>query len=858
MKIADPSLTPGAPGLQPRRFGGFVLDPAERRLSLDGKPVPLGARAFDLLVVLVERAGRLVSKNELLTLVWSGLVVEENNLQVQISALRRLLGPGALATIPGRGYRFELPVEGTSASPTGPALRDESPRASAPPGVPNNLPARLPSLYGRESDLDAVVSLLERHAVVTVTGPGGIGKTRLAQAVAAKLAGTMAEDCVDGVWWIELAPVAEPGLVAGTVARTMSLELGVPVNAPATLAAMLATKRLLLVLDNCEHLVGAVAELVDVLRASASGLRILVTSQETLKVAEEHVFRLGALEVPAAGPSPRDMLTGAVALFVARGQAVDPRFELTAGNADAVIDVCRRLDGIPLAIELAAARLPLLGVEGLRTRLNERFSLLTAGSRVVLRRHQTLRATVEWSYGLLSAEQQTVFRRLGVFAGSFALQAAQEVVEDASIDRWAALDHLGALVDKSLILAEGEGEPRYRLLETARAYAVERLAEAAETHATLRRHAEVLLRALQRFSAEDAGAMPTAAQLHAAGLEVDNLRAALTLAEEGDPALAIALFGHSWRVWNGAWLLGEGFERGLELRAYLRDDTPRADQARLWLMLANLGLYSNRRDAYEAAMRAAEEFGALGDGASRFDALVKAAIMGVRFCSVDEMARLVAEAESLVTDSATPTQRTRLEFVRHRLFWRLGRFEDALGAAWRQSSIARESGNLLGANYAMSNISAAEAQLGRFDDALAHARQGIVELEVLDARGGSGHCWLCAATALAMMDRAHDALAACRTAYDLLLREQDQRRVLWTLALCAALVGRAADAIRTLGYKDAADAREGVIQENWPRARDKLAGLLKHVPADEHARLMAEGAAMSERDVVRRILGDAA
>ncbi|MFO1302484.1 MAG: winged helix-turn-helix domain-containing protein [Burkholderiales bacterium] len=833
-----------------------MLDPAERRLSLDGKPVPLGARAFDLLVVLVERAGRLVSKNELLTLVWSGLVVEENNLQVQISALRKLLGPGALATIPGRGYRFELPLEGVATSL---AQRESS---SAPPtpvpqsvGVPTNLPARMPSLYGRESDLDALASLLERHAVVTVAGPGGIGKTRLAQAVAANLACTMAADFADGVWWVELAPVSEPALVPGTVARTMSLELGTQANASAALATLLAGKRLLLVLDNGEHVVGAVAELVDVLRANVPGLRILVTSQETLKVAEEHVFRLGALEVPAAGRSPQETLTGAVALFVARGQAVDPRFELTADNADAVIDVCRRLDGIPLAIELAAARLPLLGVEGLRARLNERFNLLTAGSRVVLRRHQTLRATVEWSYSLLSAEQQTVFRRLGVFTGSFTLQAAQAVVGDGAIDRWAALDHLGALVDKSLVLAEGEGEPRYRLLETARAYAVERLAEAGETRATIRRHAEVLLRTLKAFFAEDAAAMPTPAQLHAAGLEVDNLRAALMLAHE-DPALALALFAHSWRVWNGAWLIGEGFERGLELRRCLCETTPQDERARFWLALANLGLYSNRRDAYEAALRAAEEFGELGDDASRFDALVKAATMGIRFCPVDEMARMVAEAESLVTDRATPIQRTRLEFVRHRLFWRLGRFDDALEAAWRQSSIARESGNLLGANYAMSNISAAEAQLGRFEDALAHARQGIAELEALDASGGAGHCWLCAATALAMMDRAQEALAACRTAYDLLLREQDQRRVLVTLAMCAALDGRAADAIRMLGYKDAADAREGVFQDNWTRARDKLEELLKHVPADERARLRAEGAAMAESEVVQRVLGD--
>lgn len=292
---------------------------------------------------------------------------------------------------------------------------------------------------------------------------------------------------------------------------------------------MLAAQRVLLVLDNCEHLTDAVAEFVEVVCAAAPGVRVLATSQETLKTSDEHVYRLGSLAVPTRGGAEAREI-GAVSLFVARAEAVDPRFSLTPENTPAVVEICRRLDGIPLAIELAAARLPLLGVEGLRVRLDERFSVLTAGARTVLRRHQTLRATFEWSHGLLAPEQQTVFRRLGVFAGSFTLEAAQQVVEDGAIDRWSALDHLGALVDKSLVLAEGDGIPRYRLLETARAYSLERLAEAGETPAMMRRHAEALLEQLNVFEREDEVLPARVEGWQAGAAELDNLRAALVWA----------------------------------------------------------------------------------------------------------------------------------------------------------------------------------------------------------------------------------------------------------------------------------------------------------------------------------------
>ena len=319
----------------------------------------------------------------------------------------------------------------------------------------------------------------------------------------------------------------------------------------AVLRSQLASQRALLVLDNCEHLADAVAALVDTVTAGASRVSILVTSQETLRAVDEHVYRLGPLAVPAAADTKTALQSGAVELFQARAQAVDPRFTLTAANLPAVVEICLRLDGIPLAIELAAARLPLLGVEGLRARLHERFNVLTGGARMVLRRHQTLRATLEWSHALLTRDEQTVFRRLAVFAGGFTLEAAQHVASDEGIDPWIALDHLGALVDKSLVLAEGDPIPRYRMLETTRAYGLERLAEAGETQAALRRHAEAVLALLEPFETDDWQWRATGSTVPAARVELDNLRAALDWADTAADGreLVVALAGVSYSVW---------------------------------------------------------------------------------------------------------------------------------------------------------------------------------------------------------------------------------------------------------------------------------------------------------------------
>ncbi len=350
-------------------------------------------------LALTERRERIVSKNELLDVVWPGLVVEENNLQVQIWALRKLLGADVIATIPGRGYKFTAVLEGDR-KPM-PAQAAEGTAPSAPPAArtPTNLPAELP-LYGREADVQAVQRLVHEHRLVTITGAGGIGKTRLGQTVAHALRDSFAQ----GVWLIELAPLADPALVAASVAQVLGHQLRSTSAPLAELVMLLESQRVLLVIDNCEHLVEVVSPLAELLLGEAPGVHMLVTSQEPLRLPDERLYRLGTLGVPGEGEpvnAGQALEHGAVRLFVERTHALDARFVLDERNVQAVIDICGRLDGLALAIEMAAARVPALGVEGVRERLGERLRMLTAGSRIALRRHQTLRAALDWSHGLL-------------------------------------------------------------------------------------------------------------------------------------------------------------------------------------------------------------------------------------------------------------------------------------------------------------------------------------------------------------------------------------------------------------------------------------------------------------------------
>ena len=520
------------------RFGSFELWPQGRRLLKDGARLPVGARAFDVLATLVERRERIVTKDELLDAAWPGVVVEENNLPVQIGQLRKVLGSDTIATIPGRGYRFTAAVANdllAAATPTRTTV-SAPPQGRAATPLLTNLPAAPPQLFGRETAIESVRLLVTAHRLVSVVGAGGIGKSCLVHAVAHSLIGRWP----DGEWTVELAGLEDPRCVPHAVAQALALAL--KSEAPADeLVAAIAQRSVLLVLDNCEHLLDPVAGLVQAILQRAPNVTIVATTQEPLHLPTEHQYRVMPLETPPRSRTQDARAYGAVAMFESRLRAAARHFAITDASLALVVDICRRLDGLPLAIELAAARAATLGLAPVRDNLDARFRLLTGGARSSLPRHQTLRAALEWSYNLLEPDEQAALRRLGVCAGGFTVDLAQSVAGDARLESWSVLDHLASLVDKSLVMVEGQHAVRYRLLESARAFALEQLEDSERAQARSR-HARAVAALFARAD-DDNRDGEVSSEVHGALLrpELGNLRAAYEWARASDGDLEVAV-----------------------------------------------------------------------------------------------------------------------------------------------------------------------------------------------------------------------------------------------------------------------------------------------------------------------------
>jgi predicted ATPase/DNA-binding winged helix-turn-helix (wHTH) protein len=534
-------------------FGRFRVLPHRRELLADGRPIKLGGRAFDVLMALIEARGAVVSKDALMRRVWPDRIVEENSLQAQIAALRAAFGAERelIRTVAGRGYQFIGEVRVLSA---GQDDRADAGVVSAERVPPTNLPEAISELIGRDDELAEILNLAATHRLVTLTGTGGIGKTRLALAAARR----RLPEFPEGVWLAEFSSLADPGLVSATVAAAVGIELGAGEVSAQRVAQALAGRRLLLVLDTCEHVIDAAAAMAEAVLRAGSAAGIIATSREPLRAEGERVYPVPPLPVPAAeGEDP--WRYGAVLLFVVRSRASGTHVSEDRQLARVVAAICRRLDGIPLAIELAAARAAALGIEELAVRLDDRFHLLSGGRRTALPRHQTLRATLDWSCELLAEPERVILRRLAVFAGAFSLEAAGVVAASTEISASEVVECLSSLVAKSLIAAEVEpAVARYRLLDTTRAYALEKLSESGELERLARRHGEYYRDLFKRAETE-LDAQPTAEWPADYGRQIDNLRAALDWAFSplGDPSIGVALTAAAVPLWTHLSLIDE-------------------------------------------------------------------------------------------------------------------------------------------------------------------------------------------------------------------------------------------------------------------------------------------------------------
>ena len=658
-------------------FGPFRLFPAQRLLLEDDNAVRVGSRALDILTALVERPGELVGKDELMARVWPNTHVEESNLKFQVSALRRTLGGGNryLVNVPGRGYCFVAPV----------ALAEE-PRPAEPHTVPrnreHNLPTHLTRIVGRADTVTTLAARLPRQRLITIVGPGGIGKTSVALAVAEAV--IPAYD--HGVWLIDLAPLSDARLVPSALAAVLGLEIRSEDPLPG-LIAFLRDKRMLLVLDNCAHVVDAAAALAIAVLRNAPGVHLLATSREPLRTEGEHVYRLS----PLASPPASARLTAAealgfpaVQLFVERAMASVDEFELSDADVPFVIDICRKLDGLPLAIEFAAARVETFGIHSLAAHLDERLKLLTGSRRTAVPRHRTLSAALDWSYQLLSAAEQRVLRRLAIFAGGFTLDAAGAIAADAAQTESEIIDQVGELAAKSLVAVDvGGAEPRLRLLETTRVYALTKLAESGEFAALGRRHAEYYRDLLEAVPDSSKGNDPVSAYAR----EIDNIRAALAwaFAAGGDASIGGALAVASVPIWFEMSLPNEC--RGwMEKALGVLDVVDRSTNREMVLQYAlgySLMLEGRNDRARTALTRASELAERLADLDYQLRTLAGLAAICHRLQDFHGAVALGRRAEEVVKASSEPIALSTADWILGASLQLLGEYAEALTYAQR-------------------------------------------------------------------------------------------------------------------------------------------------------------------------------
>ncbi len=737
-----------------------------------------------------------------------------------------------------------------------PGLERQFPALRSLEAMPNNLPLQLTSFVGREAEVAEISALVASHRLVTIVGSGGVGKTRTAVQVGANVL----DGSEDGVWFIELAPLATGEYLPFTVAQAMGIVLhgeGPPLD---LLVAALRPKRALLIFDNCEHLVDAAAAASAAILRACPKIGIVATSRQALGIAGESAYRMPSLAVPLARAGPASAAETArypaVGLFVDRALAVDNRFALSDDNVGVVTEICRRLDGIPLAIELAAARVKVLSPSQLRERLDERFRVLTGGSRDVLPRQQTLRALIDWSHELLDERERTLFRRLAIFVNGFTIESATAVCSGPSLDEDEAFDALASLVDKSLVLAEPDGDGlRYRMLESTHAFACERLEDAGERLWGADRHVRHFrdLFVSARTRLERSGRWSELERLLL--VELEDARVALDRAAVSDDVVPgaelLAAIGTGWsELGLGADVLAR-FERFIPLVP----DAERRLKAQLWTTVAAISFSSGQTRTFEAASNAVSLARDAADGAVLGSALCMYAHVLARARNLTPASAALAEAEACAPPDGVALQ---LSILRAKafLFYMSEQFDAAAAAYDRIRKTNLHLGNIPAANRAAVNLADMAHCHDRTAEAVAIGAEALRELR----HGSSRSLLLVLLANLAGYYVALDRVPEARDAALEALREaqvEDPASFSITiaiehLALVFALESDLARAAQLAGYTEIAYARVGIEREFTERTtRTRLDALLRdRLTPELLARYVAEGEALIPEEAI--------
>jgi predicted ATPase/DNA-binding winged helix-turn-helix (wHTH) protein len=849
-------------------FGPFRLILRRLELFRDDVPMPLGSRNVELLGALIEANGTLVTKQALLARVWPREVHGDSTVWVAIAAVRKALGvaPGGeqyIVSVPNRGYRFTAPVTRVATRAETPVPSVESVAAPAQT-LPGNLAHVVFPLIGREDEIACCLTLMEQSKLLTITGPGGVGKTRVALAL-----GDAARDRhADGVWLVELAALATAELVPETIAAMLGLSVQGGRTPTEVVATYLRQKDALLILDNCEHVVTEAARLADAILENCPRVRILATSREPLRVSGEQIYPLPSLAVPdqVDGLTAERALThAAVRLFEARACLAVEDFALDDAVAPIVASICRRLDGIPLAIELAAPRLRALTLRELLDRLDQRFGLLTGGSRAVLPRHQTLKALIDWSWDHLSEAERILLGRLAVFGGSFTMASAEAVTGAEPLAAAQILDLIAGLVDKSLVMAlpAGTGARRYLLLETIRQYAAERLAESGDG-TTARRLADHLC---THFEAATRS-WPTTPDIDWLAVyepDFDNLRAALRWAFilGGDSGIGLRLVSYTGDVFLLLSLLSERL-RWFELaEAQLDATTPPDVHGRILSALAQSNSFGQlgQRSNVAAALEAAALFRTLNDPSWLGRALGIAGSAHMRPGDVAAAEPILLEAEAVLRPLGSTKLLVQVLGTLGSLRYLAGQIPEARALTEEALELGRRLGARHQVQIALCNLAEHYLAQGQLDAAIAQGREAVASCQ---ASGSLMVLNIALRNLSGYLLRAGDLVAGRATAQEGIRLSQSLGNgmtvamCLENLALAAALGGDAALAARLVGYSDAFYQRIGFTrQDNEQEERETVAARLEsELDGETRARLIAEGAAWSEETAVAAALGE--